>query len=142
VKVFLDTSVFVAAFWGDHPQHEASVALFKPAAPSRAFCAAHTVAEVYSTMTRLPAKPPIPPEQALLFIRQMRERFTVISLTDEEYCETIERLAGTGLAKSYIYDGLIMRAAEKSAAGAIYTWNTGHFQRVSPAAIAARLRTP
>ena len=142
MTVFFDTSVFVAAFWGDHPQHAASVALLKAAEPPIAFCAAHTVAEVYSTMTRLPVKPPIPTEQALLFIRQIRERFTVVALTEAEYFETIERLAEKGLAKSYIYDGLIMTAAEKSAADSIYTWNIDHFRRVSPATTAAKLRTP
>jgi predicted nucleic acid-binding protein len=69
------------------------------------------VAEVYSTMTRLPVKPPIPAEQALLFIRQIRERFTVVSLTAKEYFATVERLASAALAKSYLYDGLITTAA-------------------------------
>ncbi len=100
MKFFLDTSVFVAAFWGDLPQHDASVKLVKAATPKRAACAAHTVAEVYSTMTRLPVKPPIPTEQALLFIRQIRERFSVVSLTDAEYFETVERLADRGIARS------------------------------------------
>lgn len=26
MKYFLDTSVFVAAFWGDHPQHDTTAA--------------------------------------------------------------------------------------------------------------------
>jgi hypothetical protein len=30
-------------------------------------------------MTRLPVKPPIPTEQAPLFIRQIREQFTVVA---------------------------------------------------------------
>jgi len=75
VTYFLDTSVFVAAFWGDRPQHGPSIALLKLATSATASCAAHTVAEVYSTMTRLPVKPPIPTEQALLFIRQIRQLY-------------------------------------------------------------------
>jgi predicted nucleic acid-binding protein len=142
MKVFLDTSVFVAAFWGDHAQHSSSVALVKTATPGKAFCAAHTVAEVYSTMTRLPVKPPIPTEQALLFIRQIRELFTVVALSDEEHFETIERLAGSGLARSYIYDGLIMTAASKSGADVIYTWDINDFQRVAPPQTVKNIRTP
>ena len=142
MKVFLDTSVFVAAFWGDHPQNPASVRLIKAATPKTAFCAAHTVAEVYSTMTRLPVKPPIPPEQALLFIRQIRERFTVVALSDTEYFETVERLAERGLAKSYIYDGLIATAAAKSGAAVIYTWEIDDLLRVSPPQIVKNIRTP
>ena len=142
MKFFLDTSVFVAAFWGDHPQHAASVKLIKSATPHTAACAAHTVAEVYSTMTRLPVKPVIPPEQALLFIRQIRERFSVIALTDGEYFETVERLAEKGVARSYIYDGLIMTAAAKSEAEVIYTWDTDDFQLVSTVETMTKIRTP
>ena len=93
-------------------------------------------------MTRLPVKPPIPTEQALLFIRQIRERFTVVTLTDKEYFATIERLAENGLAKSYIYDGLIMTAATKSGADVIYTWDIDDFQLVSPPEFLKRIRIP
>lgn len=142
MKAFLDTSVLVAAFWGDHPQHPSSLALVKAATRATACCAAHSIAEVYSVMTRLPVKPPIPAEQALLFIRQIRERFTVVTLTERDYFATVERLAASGLARSYIYDGLIMTAAAKSGAGEIYTWNSDDFKLVSPAETASRIRNP
>ena len=93
-------------------------------------------------MTRLPVKPPIPTEQALLFIRQIRELFTVVTLTEEEYFLTIERLGDKGLARNYIYDGLIMSAAAKSGALIIYTWNASDFVKVSPSSIISRIRTP
>jgi len=102
VTYFLDTSVFIAAFWGDHPQHAPSIALLKAATPATASCAAHSVAEVYSTMTRLPVKPSIPTEQALLFVRQIRDLFTVVTLNEEEYFATVETLGEKGLAKNYI----------------------------------------
>ena len=142
MKVFLDTSVLVAAFWGDHVNHAPSLALVRAAMPRTAACAAHTVAEVYSTLTRLPVKPPIPAEQALLFVRQIRERFTVISLTVSEYFATIERLAADGLAKSLIYDGLIVASAAKSGADFIYTWDVDDFKLVSPPSVLTRIRTP
>jgi predicted nucleic acid-binding protein len=142
VTFFLDTSVLVAAFWGDHPQHAPSIALVKSATPAAAYSAAHTVAEVYSTMTRLPVKPPIPTEQALLFIRQIRELFTIVTLSEEEYFATVERLGEKGLAKDYIYDGLIMSAAEKSGADIIYTWNTADLLKVSPSVTLSKIRTP
>lgn len=93
-------------------------------------------------MTRLPVKPPISTEHALLFVRQIREQFAVVPLTDKEYFETVERLAASGLAKSFIYDGLIMTAASKSGADVIYTWDIDDFQRVSPPQIARKIRTP
>jgi predicted nucleic acid-binding protein len=142
VKYFLDTSVLVAAFWGDRPQHEASLRLVKAASPKHAACAAHRVAEVYSTMTRLPVQPSIPAEQALLFVREIRARFTVIALSDGEYFETVERLANAGLARSSIFDGLIMTAAARSGAERIYTWDVVDFQLVAPAKTARRIGTP
>lgn len=142
MRYFLDTSVFIAAFWGDHPQHQASIPLVRRADPKSAFCAAHTVAEVYSTMTRLPVKPSIPPEQALLFIEQIQERFTVVSLTDKEYFSTVRRLAENGLARSVILDGLITTAAAKCKADQVYTWDVTDFERVAPASLAGRIRTP
>ena len=93
-------------------------------------------------MTRLPVKPPIPTEQALLFIRQIRELFTTVVLSEEEYFVTVERLGEKGLAKNYIYDGLIMSAAEKSGADIIYTWNAADFLKVSPPSILSKIRTP
>ncbi len=93
-------------------------------------------------MTRLRVKPPIPTEQALLFIRQIRELFTIIALCEAEYFATIERLAEKGLAKNYIYDALIMSAAEKSGADIVYTWNASDFLKVSPPSILSRIQTP
>ena len=93
-------------------------------------------------MTRLPVKPPIPTEQGLLFIRQIRELFTIVTLSEADYFATIERLGGKGLAKNYVYDGLIMTAAEKSGADVVYTWNVSDFVKVSPPAILANIKTP
>jgi len=69
-------------------------------------------------------------------------RFTIVTLSEKEYFATVERLGEKGLAKNYIYDGLIMSAAEKSGAAIIYTWNTADFLKVSPPSVFSRIRTP
>src|SRR6185312_7371441 len=61
MKEFFDTSVLVAACLGDHPHHEASAKAFVKAAKKRSSCAAHSLAELYSTLTSLPLKPMISP---------------------------------------------------------------------------------
>jgi predicted nucleic acid-binding protein len=142
MKYFLDTSVFVAAFWGDHQHHQPSARLVREARRTHAFCAAHTIAEVYSTMTRLPVKPQIPAELALHFVRQIQDQFHAVALTDLEYFATVERLAAIGLAKNYIYDALIMSAAAKSQAEVIYTWNVRHFELVAQTDLVEKIRTP
>jgi predicted nucleic acid-binding protein len=141
VKEFLDTSVLVPAFREDHPHHESSFSILENANPHRSCCAVHSLAEFYATTTALPLKPPIPPEQALLFLQEIRQRLTVISLDAGEYYDEIVRAAGEGISRGRIYDALILCCAAKSRARTIYTWNLKHFQMIAPA-LAHRIRTP
>ncbi len=141
MKDFLDTSVLVSVFWGDHPKHEAALPLFVHATPANSACGAHSFAEVYSVLTRLPVRPPIPPEQALLFLAQMEERLTLVGLEPAEYVDAIRRAAGHGVTGGRIYDALLLRCARKVRAATIYTWNVADFQRLAPE-LATRIRHP
>jgi predicted nucleic acid-binding protein len=93
MKEFFDTSVLVASFWRDHRGHQASLKRVAAANKKKSSCALHTLAEVYATMTALPVKDLIPPDQALLFVQELRDRFTVITLNEDEYYETIRQAA-------------------------------------------------
>jgi predicted nucleic acid-binding protein len=141
MKEFFDTSVLVGAFWRGHPQHEPSLKLVSAANKKRSACAAHTLAEVYATMTALPVKDVIPPDQALLFVQEARDRCTVVTLTDDEYYDTIDQAAARGLTSGRVYDALLLRCATKVKADVIYTWNLKHFRMISPD-VADRIRTP
>lgn len=138
---FFDTSVLVAAFWRGHPQHEASLDLVSAASRARSACGLHSLAEVYATMTALPVKNGIPPDQAVLFAQEMRERMTLVALDPEEYYATILAASERGLASGRIYDALLLRCAAKVEAEVIYTWNLKHFRAIDPAR-AERIRTP
>jgi predicted nucleic acid-binding protein len=141
VSQFLDTSVFVAAFWRGHPHHMASLRLVSAAARKTTFCGLHTLAEIYATMTALPVKQQIHPDQALLFIQDVRERATIVTLDETEYVETIARVAGLGYTSGRIYDALLLRCAAKVKADTIYTWNLKHFLSID-SKLAVRVRTP
>jgi len=141
MKEFFDTSVLVAAFWRGHPNHEASLKLVSAADKQSSFCAAHTLAEVYATMTALPIKYAIPPEQALLFVQEARDRFTIVTLTAHEYFRTIEQTAGRGFTSGRVYDALLLRCAAKVKAEVVYTWNLKHFRAIDPD-LADRVTTP
>ncbi len=141
MKEFFDTSVLIAAFWAGHSQHEPSLKLVSAASKRNSACAAHTLAEVYATMIALPVKEAIPPEQALLFVQEARDRFTIVTLTADEYLKTIERTAARGFASGRIYDALLLRCAAKVKAQVIYTWNLKHFRTINPD-LADRVRTP
>ena len=142
MKAFFDSSVLVAAFYGAHVHHAASLAAIQMATKKTASCAAHTLAEVYSVMTRLPVRPRINPEQGLLFIESIRERFGVVTLSDREYYEVIATAAGRGIGGGKIYDALILRCAEKSMAESIYTWNLTDFRQLADPDLSSRIRTP
>lgn len=80
-------------------------------------------------------------DQALLFIGNIRERFTIVGLDEQEYFQTLEASATAGLTGGAIYDSLLGHCALKAGAETIYTWNTRDFLRL-PAAIAGRVKTP
>ena len=79
MKEFLDTSVLVSA-----------------ATIRESACAVHTPAEIYATMTALPVKDPIRPKQALLFVQEVRERFTIVALMEHEDFTTMKSAASLG----------------------------------------------
>jgi predicted nucleic acid-binding protein len=141
MKEFFDTSVFVASFWSGHRDHEASLKRVAAANKKKSSCALHTLAEVYSSMTALPVKDVIPPDQALLFVQEVRDRFTVIALSEDEYYETIQQAAERGFASGSIYDALLLRCAAKVKAEVIYTWNVRHFKVIDPKQ-AHKIETP
>jgi predicted nucleic acid-binding protein len=141
MREFFDTSVLVAVFLGTHPHHAPSIKRFAAAEPPHSACAIHTLAEVYSALTALPVKPSIPPEQGLLFVQEVRNRLTPVSLNHEEYFATIEQAADRGLTSGRVYDALLLACAVKSKAQTIYTWNLKHFHTIAPH-LADRIQTP
>ncbi len=141
MKIFLDTSVLVAVFYGDHVHHQASFDLFIQCDKGSGYCAAHSLAEVYSTLTRMPGKHRIGGEQAMLFLGSMRERLSVIALSGDEYAAALEASAALGIVGGGIYDAMLAHCAIKAEAEAIYTWNARHYAQCGPA-VTSRLRTP
>ncbi len=141
MKRFFDTSVLIAAFIEDHQHHERSLTAFSSAIRRTDFCAAHSMAEVYATMTRLPGRHRLSGEQVLLFLDDIRERLTLVALSGEQYYAAIRESAEAGITGGTLYDAIIARCALKAKAEKIYTWNTKHFQQCG-AGVADLLTTP
>jgi predicted nucleic acid-binding protein len=141
LKAFLDTSVMVAAFYGDHVHHAASLDLFTRFDKKDACCAGHSLLEVYSVLTRMPGKHRIGSEQAMLFIGNIRERLTLVALTGEEYAKALQTFADLGVAGGTIYDAHLAACALKAQATTLYTWNVGHFAQLGPK-VASILKAP
>lgn len=141
MKWFFDTSALYPVFIDDHAHHQASLTAYLRADPSQAACAAHSLAELYATLTRMPGPNRLSAEQVLLILDDIRERLAVIALGPDEYREAIGDAAAEGILGGTVYDALIARCALKSKATIIYTWNLKHFRRFGPE-VAKRVRTP
>jgi len=141
MKGFFDTSVLVPVFYGDHIHHSASLTLFVQFDKSTGCCGAHSLAEVYSTLTRMPGKHRISGEQAILFLGSIRDRLSIVALDGEEYADALQASAARGIVGGNIYDALLAHCAIKAGADAIYTWNARHYALCGPEII-GRLQTP
>jgi predicted nucleic acid-binding protein len=141
VKYFLDTSVLVAAVLVQHMHYEPSLAVYRKTQKAQACCAAHSLAEVYATLTRLPGEQRMGCEQVLLVLADMRTRLTTIALDEEDYVSAIASAAAEGVLGGTVYDALLARCALKANVATIYTWNVSHFQRLGQE-VARRVRTP
>lgn len=101
-----DSSVTVAALWGDHPAHRA-------ASEALATCRttiAHVAIETYSVLTRLP----VPHRaDATTTAAALDERLpaTHAALDADAYAAAPARLAGAGVSGGATYDGLIALTA-------------------------------
>jgi len=141
MKWFFDTSVLIATFLEDHEHHESSLKAFLRGDKESACCAAHSLAEVYATLTRLPGRHRLAGEQVLLFLENVRERLTLVALEPAEYFETVRQAAASGIVGGAVYDALLMHCALKAQAETIFTWNVKHFRLMGPQ-IASRVKSP
>jgi predicted nucleic acid-binding protein len=139
LKLFFDSSALVPVFYADHPHHDASERAFL-AAGREDFCALGTLGEVYATLTGLPVRPRITGRDGMTIRKQIRDRLTVISLTEQEYISALESVSGTVVGGA-AYDALIAKCALKAGADVLLTWNTRDFTRFG-AEIAQLVKTP
>jgi len=131
MQSFLDSSVLVATFCGDHKHHARSIALFSRQKKSACSTAAHCLADVYAVVTGMPGRNRASPDEALLFLRDVRERLPVAALSAAEHIRALEESTVAGIAGGSIYDALIAHCALKARAQTLYTWHTKHFVRLA-----------
>jgi predicted nucleic acid-binding protein len=139
LKVFFDSSVLVPVFYADHEHHESSAKIFL-GADKKDFCALRTLGEVYATLTGLPIRPRITGPEGIAIVRLIRQRLTVVSLSEEEYISTLEAASPT-IVGGAAYDALIAQCAIKAQAEVLLTWNTRDFIRFG-ADVAKLVKTP
>ncbi len=143
MKVLIDTSVLVSAILPDHVHHAYSLPWLERAKAGAldVVVSGHSLAELYSVLTRLPRTPRISAGDALLLIQHNLSSHTVVTLTAGDYMKLIEDLARISITGGAVYDAVIAKAAEVTDVDFLLTLNIGHFQRVWPSG-ASRVVSP
>jgi len=135
MKIFCDTSVLVAALVEAHPNHLRAVEWLHGARAGKheLIIASHTLAELYSVLTRLPVRPRIPPSTAWRLIHTNLEGCSTIApLSTADYLQVVKQMADRGLSGGIIYDALIAHTARRAEVARLLTFNAKDFRRVWP----------
>jgi predicted nucleic acid-binding protein len=138
---FVDTNVLIAASVTSHPHHPACSRRLAQLQNSDKSCAAHSLAETYSSLTRISKGYAIPAFDAAQIITTIQKKFSLITLTAREVVNTIEAASQRGLGGPLIYDALILACARKSNAKVIFTYDVTDFKRIAPD-LASRIQLP
>jgi predicted nucleic acid-binding protein len=144
MKVMLDSSTLIAAMLPDHVHHQAAHVWLSRAKKGafEFFVSAHSLAEVYSVLTRLPRTPPILPGDAWQLLHQnVCACATIVALDGKQYSELIDELSRQGIGGGPVYDAVIAKAAESAGVDQLVTVNEAHFTKVWPAG-ASRIVSP
>ncbi len=142
MSFFCDTTVLFAASDRAHQHHERSLAVVATAAPSHAYLAAHSLAELYATLSGVPAPKMRRLDDVLAAVEQAARVFTPVALDVDDYRWVLRHVAEAGARSGQVYDALILKCAERAQAETVYTWNLTHFTRVAWPGMRARIRTP
>ena len=97
--VFFDTSVLVASSASGHNHFvQASAAMARVAnGKDKGFVSQHSIAEVYSALTRMPVVPRIHPLEAARIIRDnILMNFETIAIEQEDYLEALKIVSESG----------------------------------------------
>jgi toxin FitB len=127
----LDTSCLVAAVCSWHQHHEATRREIerRRAAGESPTLAAHSLAEAYSVLTRLPEPHRLRPADALDLIEANWSRARLVALGGADYRRTLRRCRDLSIAGGAVYDALIAECARKAGVSTILTWDPGGFER-------------
>jgi predicted nucleic acid-binding protein len=142
MKVLVDTSVLVASVLDQHDCHEVAFAVLDRVqkGTDAGFISAHTMAEMYAVLTRLPPPFRHSPEQALFSIEEnVVKYFKITGLTGHDYKDLLREAALMGIQGGTIYDAVVLKSAVKSEVARIYTLNQRHFRAVAAQHLRSRI---
>ncbi len=94
--------------------------------------AAHSLTEIYSTLTRMPPPNRLLPGVAWEAIERNLPFFEIVTLTEAEVVTVLTDLSARSIGGGQVYDALIAAVARKAGIDLLLTLNTTHFRRVAP----------
>jgi hypothetical protein len=112
------------------------------ASPSRAYVAAHSLAELYATLSATPAPKMRRVDAVLEAVEHAARVLTPITLTEDDYLWVLRRVAATGSRSGKIHDALVLKCGERAGVDLVYTWNTTHFASIAWPEMAGRIESP
>jgi predicted nucleic acid-binding protein len=145
VDAFFDSTVLVAASERSHPHFKVALPVVKrvTGGEAKGFISAHSIAEVYSSLTRLPVQPKIQPAEAMRIVNDnILPHFTTVQLEYDDYLRALDVVGGGGFAGPKIYDALLLQCAARCKVKCIYTFNLGDFNKLAPAALRLLICAP
>ena len=129
----LDTNCMIAAVSRAHPRHteaadEYNVRLDRG---ESLILAAHSLAEAYSVLTRIPVPLRLSARQAATVLEtSFLNRGQVVSLDGPEYVALLQSLPSRGVTGGLVYDAIIAACARKGDADVFLTFNQRHIEQV------------
>ncbi len=133
MKKYFDTSIFVAATIKKHPRYNDCKPLLEQAINEGhdLYVSTHSMAEMYSNLTRLPQNMALTPNQVGAYFRKsLIPYFKIVSLDKDDYLEALNLVEGLQLVSGSIYDALHYTAAKKVGCEELFTLNGRDFKRL------------
>ena len=134
IRYLCDTSGLVAVLCSWHEHHARTRAEIerRARAEEQLVLAAHSLAETYAVLTRLPAPNRLRAADAIALLEANWSDTPVVHLTARETWDALHEAQRRDAIGGQMYDALIAVSAMKAGASTIVTWNVRNFATFSP----------
>ncbi|MGG6270037.1 type II toxin-antitoxin system VapC family toxin [Leptolyngbya sp. AN03gr2] len=132
MNVLYDASVLIAALLIEHENHNLALSRLEMARQGvvKGYVSTHSLAELYSVMTRLPLPLRVLPDEAEAAIVDLLDYLEPVPLFADEYQQAIRRMVTLKLVGGGIFDAVIAQAALKAEVEQLLTFNPKDFTRL------------
>lgn len=129
-RYLCDASVLVAAVSSWHEHHDRTCVEMerRERGKEELVISAHSLAETYAVLTRLPAPHRLRAADAIALIESNWHDTPTVQLTGTEMWSALREARRRTMVGGQMYDVLIALAALKAKASTIITWNVRHYQ--------------